>query len=382
VVNRFAVLSKSKPVLVALVAAVVLALAGTTFGYASLRGEKVSLSLDGQTQTVRTDASTVGELLEDEDIDVSERDIIAPGLDEKIDDGDRVSVKFARQLELNVDGRAHAYWVTSNEVGSALDEIGRRFRGADLSASRGADISRDGMTLEVITPKKLTLVIGKQKATKQAIAGLTVRDVLQKVGANHDKDDIVKPRLGRKVSEGDKITVVHVRAKNKNVSREKVPFDTVTKEDSSMPEGEEKTTREGQTGLRDVTYRIEFRNGQFHGKKVVSQKVLKEPVDEVVVVGTKEEPEVPTGGANFASGGTVWDQLAECESGGNWAINTGNGYYGGLQFNLDTWHSYGGPGYPHEQSRETQIAIAEKVRAATGGYGSWPHCSQQLGLPQ
>ena len=86
--------------------------------------------------------------------------------------------------------------------------------------------------------------------------------------------------------------------------------------------------------------------------------------------------------ANFAGGNTVWDQLAQCESGGNWAINTGNGYYGGLQFSLGTWQSYGGPGCPHQQSRETQIAIAEKVRAATGGYGSWPACSQSLGLPQ
>ena len=78
----------------------------------------------------------------------------------------------------------------------------------------------------------------------------------------------------------------------------------------------------------------------------------------------------------------MWDRLAQCESGGNWAINTGNGYYGGLQFSLGTWQSYGGPGLPHQQSRETQIMIAERVRAATGGYGSWPACSQSLGLPQ
>ena len=101
------------------------------------------------------------------------------------------------------------------------------------------------------------------------------------------------------------------------------------------------------------------------------------PDDVVVEVGTQE---VVT--SNYAGGSTVWDQLAQCESGGNWAINTGNGYYGGLQFSLSTWQAYGGPGMPHQQSRETQIAIAEKVRAATGGYGSWPHCSAQLGLPQ
>jgi hypothetical protein len=83
--------------------------------------------------------------------------------------------------------------------------------------------------------------------------------------------------------------------------------------------------------------------------------------------------------ANFASGGSVWDQIAACESGGNWAANTGNGYYGGLQFNPDTWQSYGGSGMPHENSREQQIAVAERVAAAEGGYGAWPHCGAQFG---
>ena len=89
---------------------------------------------------------------------------------------------------------------------------------------------------------------------------------------------------------------------------------------------------------------------------------------------------VPTA-ANAASDST-WDALAQCESGGNWAINTGNGYYGGLQFNLQTWRAYGGPGYPHTASRTTQIAIATKLRNARGGYGAWPGCAAKLGLPR
>ncbi|MGQ0608473.1 MAG: transglycosylase family protein [Chloroflexota bacterium] len=82
-------------------------------------------------------------------------------------------------------------------------------------------------------------------------------------------------------------------------------------------------------------------------------------------------------------GDTVWDDLAECESSGNWAINTGNGYYGGLQFNLGTWESYGGAefaAYPHEATREEQIAVAERLRAARG-YQPWPACRAKLGLP-
>jgi hypothetical protein len=78
----------------------------------------------------------------------------------------------------------------------------------------------------------------------------------------------------------------------------------------------------------------------------------------------------------------VWDQLAQCESGGNWATNTGNGYYGGLQFTVSTWQAYGGSGLPSSASRETQIAIATKIRDAAGGYGAWPACSASLGLPQ
>ena len=145
-----------------------------------------------------------------------------------------------------------------------------------------------------------------------------------------------------------------------------------------MFEGETSVVRSGEDGLRDVTYRITYRNGELVARKVLRQEVLDAPVSAIVNVGTKERSAT----TNYASGGTVWDALAQCESGGNWAINTGNGYYGGLQFSLSTWQAYGGPGYPHQQSRETQIAIAEKVRAATGGYGSWPHCSQSLGLPQ
>ena len=103
-----------------------------------------------------------------------------------------------------------------------------------------------------------------------------------------------------------------------------------------------------------------------------------EAVAEIVEVGTQE---VVT--SNFAGGSTVWDRLAQCESGGNWAINTGNGYYGGLQFNLGTWQAYGGTGCPHQHSRETQIAIADQG-SATPPAATAPgrRCAASLGLPR
>jgi membrane protein involved in colicin uptake len=83
----------------------------------------------------------------------------------------------------------------------------------------------------------------------------------------------------------------------------------------------------------------------------------------------------------YSSGGSRWDALAQCEAGGNWAANTGNGYYGGLQFAASTWTGYGGAEfapYAHQASREQQIVIAERVLAGQG-WGAWPACSSKLG---
>ena len=71
-----------------------------------------------------------------------------------------------------------------------------------------------------------------------------------------------------------------------------------------------------------------------------------------------------------------WDKVARCESGGNWAINTGNGYYGGLQFTMGTWRSNGGSGSPHNASRSEQIRVAENVLNSQG-IGAWPVCGRR-----
>lgn len=87
--------------------------------------------------------------------------------------------------------------------------------------------------------------------------------------------------------------------------------------------------------------------------------------------------------SDFVVTDATWDRLAMCESSGNWAANTGNGYYGGLQFSLPTWQGYDGAefaAYPHEATREQQIAVAERLYARRG-FQPWPACRAELGLP-
>jgi len=90
-------------------------------------------------------------------------------------------------------------------------------------------------------------------------------------------------------------------------------------------------------------------------------------------------PVAPAETTNTGTPVSTWDKVAQCESGGNWATSTGNGFHGGLQFTASTWRSFGGSGMPHQASRTEQIAVAERVLAAQG-WKAWPACSHKLGL--
>ena len=361
----------SKAALAALVGVVALTVAGTTVGYAQLT-TSVTLSIDGESDQVRAMGDTVEEVLDSEGIETTERDIVAPPLDTAVEDGSQISVRFARPLEITVDGVTTTHWVHSTEVASALGEIGTPYSQARLSTSRGAEIDRGGMALEVVTPKKLTFVLAGKKPVTRKVPALTVKDALEEVGVEPDANDDTRPAIDAELSEGDRVVFVDVRSVKKRIKGETMDAPVIEQEDSSMTEGTSSVVSEGKDGMRNVTYRLIYRNGKLAERKVLSQHVLVKPVASVVDIGTASA---------YASGSTVWDALAQCESGGNWAINTGNGYYGGLQFNLGTWQSYGGTGLPSENSRETQIAVATRLRDATGGYGSWPGCASALGLP-
>ena len=370
--SRLARLLLSKTVLIALAAVAVLAVAGTTVGYATLTNS-VTVSLDGEDREVRAMGDTVGEVLESEDIEIDEHDIVAPGLAEPVSDGDKITVRFGRQVDLTVDGNTTTHWVNTTDVTAALADIGRTFDRAEVVTSRSMEIPRGGAEIEVVTPKRLTLVLAGKKPVKRDLTALTVEDALEEMGVEADRNDETRPALDTELEDGDKVVFTEIEVMKKRIKREAVDAGTIEQEDDSMTEGTTEVVREGRDGVRDVTYRVFLRNGEVDQRKVLRKDVLREPVPTIVKVGTASA---------YATGNTVWDALAECESGGNWAINTGNGYYGGLQFNLGTWQAYGGTGLPSNASRETQIAIATKLRDASGGYGAWPSCSAKLGLPR
>jgi hypothetical protein len=158
-------------------------------------------------------------------------------------------------------------------------------------------------------------------------------------------------------------------------------------DDPELPRGVREVVDKGRAGEQAVVMRVHVSNGEETRREQVRAGATTPPEKRVVRVGTGDEvPDGETvGGATAPAAGTgVWDSLAKCEAGGNWDTDSGNGYYGGLQFDRQTWVAYGGDDYaplPSQAGRDAQIAIAGKVRDDRGGYGSWPACARKLGLP-
>ena len=361
-------LTRSRTLLFALIGAVVLVLAATGVGYAAL-SKTVTLSVDGKTTQVRTFGDHVSDVLDAADVSVGKHDAVAPGLSSSVTDGQTVSVKYGRPLEVKVDGKSNRYWVTAHNVASALGQLGLHVGRSDLTASRGSTISRSGMSLGIVTPKTLKVKIAGAKKHKRTVTALKVRDALKELGVKYDRNDKVKPGLNKSVRDGDAITFTRVTILKRKAT-ESVSHGVIKKSDSGMYKGDTKTLRAGRDGARRVVYRVKLENGHPTARKALKVTMLRRPTSSIVSYGTKEQAPA----SNYAGGSSAWDRIAACESGGNWAANTGNGYYGGLQFNMGTWQAYGGSGRPDQNSREAQIAVAERVRAAEGGYSAWPVC--------
>jgi resuscitation-promoting factor RpfB len=363
--------------------ATALVVAGGTFGYVTL-DKAVTLSIDGQTQRLQTMSSTVGDLLEKKDVAVGERDIVAPNLDSKLVEGTEIAVRYGRQVTFTVDGKEQVIWTTATTVDQALGELAVETTGADMSPGPGTAIGREGLDVEIATSKTVIIDVAGKKRMVTTTAQ-TVADALKAAKVIVDGDDKLSVKPTDRLVDGASFvyTRVSVSTLTKRVT---LAHKTVHKQTAKLDRGKTKIDTRGRTGVRTLSYRVVRHNGKTVSKSKIGSKITKKPVTEVILVGTKQDKaKAPTsGGSRTSSGstpasGSVWDRLAQCESGGNWSINSGNGYYGGLQFSLGTWRAYGGSGMPHQNSRAQQIAVGQRLQAAAG-WGQWPACSSKLGL--
>jgi uncharacterized protein YabE (DUF348 family) len=382
----------------ATVAAVLLALLGG--GATALAMDKaVTLVVDGSERTLHTFAADVGAALADAGLSAAPQDRVSPALPTELADGDEIIIERARPLTLVEGGSERQIWTTADSVGEALAGLGVDVQPIQMSAAPGAAIPLDGLSVELRVPRAITLTDGTSAPQSLTTTAGTVGGLLSEQRMELGPDDVAIPAGDTPLADGMTIQVVR-NGIGEVVETRPIPAPEQIVEDPELPRGERQIVDPGKPGETTAIMRVHVQNGQELSREQVRAGGTTPPLPRIIHVGTNdevpaEEEDAPAdGGAEYIGGGAeapavsdgaTWDRLAQCEATGNWAINTGNGYYGGLQFDAGTWRAYDGDEYaplPHQASREEQIAVASKVRDDRGGYGAWPGCARKLGLPR
>jgi uncharacterized protein YabE (DUF348 family) len=351
---------------------------GGTAVWASAPADKsVDLKVDGQSQQLHTTASNVRAALKAAGFSVGSHDLVAPDLDSAVRNGSTIVVRRGHLLHLTVDGKARDVWVNADSVDEALSQLG--YGSSNLvSVSRSMRLDSGATNLSIASPKQLTFLVGG-KRLRVSSAGPTVKDALYASMIFLGPSDRLSVPATSPVQDNQVIRVQRVRY-GVQTAIVSVPYGTLAKPDPTRYVGQDTPVSAGKPGTKRVTFSLVYVDGKLAGKIVTSATVLSQPVDAVKKVGSKPQPTNTGATPPPATGGLNWDAVAACESGGNWHINTGNGFYGGLQFDAGTWISNGGGAYAPRAdlaSREQQIAIATKLYDARGA-SPWPVCGQRL----
>lgn len=264
-----------------------------------------------------------------------------------------------------------------------------------------SDLDSEQVNVEEVfidTAKNITVVINDEEITLKTYNN-TVYQLIEELEKNFKSDKNIRYDLKSELQtpyldDGQTIVFDEISTKTKK-SKKTSELTPIYQDDDTLYTGETVLESDGTPKIEEETYEYSYRNGKLIDKKLINTSLIQEGKAKVFKVGTKKiEAQKATStkkskSSNNSSSSKAsssssknWDAVAACESGGNWSINTGNGYYGGLQFAQGTWDwasSAAGVSASRADlaSREEQIAAAEKVYAKQGA-GAWGGCSGYL----
>ena len=338
--------------------------------------KEITVDIDGDRVELVTLKQDVAAVLADAGVEIAPADLVRPAPQDRLDDGATVTVKRAKTVVLDIDGRQRQVETTATTVAELVAEHPQIPVRSYVSPRIDAPLPAEGGEVVVQTPRTVPLSDGGTPPAPVSAPGTTVAEFLERAGIALGARDTVEPAPQTPIGPETTIVVNRVSVAEETV-REPLPAPENLVDDPEAEEGQRTVTDPGAPGEQEVRYRITRVNGVETARERSGETVLTEPRPATVSVGTRVAPSTPA-----VATGSVWDSIAQCESTGNWSINPGNGYSGGLQFSASTWQAYGGGQYAptaNLATREQQIAVAEKVLAAQG-WGAWPACTAKLGL--
>ena len=340
----------------------------------------ITLNVDGKVSSVQTFGGTVGQVVKSANLELNPADRVSPSVDASVQDGTVINVNKAKEVKVSLDGSEKTVNTTAQDVAGLVTELGVA-SASSVSVPKDAQLSIAGSYVSISTPKTVSLVADGKVDTATTTAA-TVGKVIEEAGLVLGANDRSSQPVNAHVVNNMVIKVSRVDTGQTAVTTEDVPFETVTSESVELLKGEKEVTQKGAAGKLEKTFKLVLVDGREASRTLVSEAVTVQPVAEKITVGTKPKPVAQAAPAASPSAGTntgaaapammneaMWDKIAQCESTGNWSINSGNGYYGGLQFDIRTWIGAGGGAYAPNASLATkaqQIDIANRVYAQRG----------------
>lgn len=244
--------------------------------------------IDGRqnTEILVADRTTVAEVLKEAEITVDDKDTVTPALDSVVKNQSEIQIERHATVTLVEDDQTEKVEMTGKTVQDVLKEKGVELKEHDYVNHSLDAYLEDGMEIQVI--HRLAVTIQVDGETKEYLTeAKNVADLLEEQSIAVDKKDIVKPGMERTLSEGTKVVIERVSVKQV-VEKEKVPFETEVEYSGSMYSDESVEKTPGVEGEKEVTYEVTYVDGKEDHRKAVSEKMLEEPVSQVVTKGTKQ----------------------------------------------------------------------------------------------
>lgn len=335
----------------------------------------VMVNVDGKVTSVQTFGGTVGQVVKAANLELKSGDRVSPAVDASVRNGTVINVNQAKEVTVSLDGAEKTVNTNAQDVAGLVTELGVA-SASSVSVPKDAQLAVEGSFVSISTPKTVSIVADGKVDTATTTAA-TVGKVLEDAGLSLGANDRTSQPANAHVVNNMVIKVSRVDNAQTAVTTEDVPFESIVSESAELLKGEKEVTQAGSAGKVEKTFKLVLVDGREASRTLVSETVSVQPVAEKITVGTKPKPVAQAAPAGTNTGAAapammneaMWDKIAQCESGGNWSINSGNGYYGGLQFDIQTWIGAGGGAYAPNASLATkaqQIDIANRVYAQRG----------------
>ncbi|MFB4214135.1 ubiquitin-like domain-containing protein [Shouchella sp. JSM 1781072] len=249
--------------------------------------KSVTVHVNGEESVVTTHAESIEELLLSLDIDVTEHDLVVPHLETELSDDMSVLYKQANVVTLEINGEEKEVLTTVDTIYDFLKEQGYEYRTEDHLLPSGDAVIEDGLTITYKPSVELNFAYDGNEDTYWS-ASATVADFLKEANVELGEDDRVKPGLDEHLENGLSIKLTRIE-KVTDVIEESTAYETVREDDDSLNTGVERVLEQGERGKQELHYLITYEDGEEVERELVETKMVEEPKERIVAVGTKEE---------------------------------------------------------------------------------------------